>query len=102
MLQRTYGTITKQDLLWQANRVAERFNNANFKAKRSGRIQQIKSVEVIEHGTTVYFWCINMNNFNVYVGSKRSTYNKLNELLIHICCEENKDYINISDFIVKR
>ena len=33
MLARTYGTITKQDLLLKANRVAERFNNANFKAK---------------------------------------------------------------------
>ena len=47
MLQRTYGTITKQDLLWQANRVAERFNNANFKAKRSGCVQHINRVEVV-------------------------------------------------------
>ena len=83
------------------NNVKERFNNANFRSKTSGRIQQIKSVEVIEHGTTVYFWCINMNNFIVYGGSKRGTYNKLNELLMHICFEENKDHINISDFIVR-
>lgn len=102
MLARTYGTITKSDLLWQANRVVERFNNANFKAKRSGGVQHINRVEVVEHGTAVYFWCSRMCNFVVYGGSKRGTYEKLHELLIHICFEENKDYINISDFIVKR
>lgn len=102
MLQRTYGTITKQDLLWQANRVVERFNNANFKAKISGCVQKINRVEVVEHGTAVYFWCSRMNNFVVYGGSKRGTYEKLNDLLMYICFEENKDYINISDFIVKR
>lgn len=102
MLARTYGTITKNDLLWQANRVDERFNNANFKAKRSGCVQHINRVEVVSHNTAVYFWCSHMCNFDVYGGSKRGSYEKLHELLIHICFEENKDYINISDFIVKR
>ena len=102
MLARTYGTITKQDLLWQANRVVERFNNANFKAKRSGWQQRINRVEVVEHGPAVYFWCSHMSNFVVYGGSKKGTYNKLCDMLLHICFEENKDYINISDFIVKR
>ena len=101
MLCKVYGNINKNSLLNMANNVKERFNNANFRSKTSGRIQQIKSVEVIEHGTTVYFWCINMNNFIVYGGFKRGTYNKLNELLMHICFEENKDHINISDFIVR-
>lgn len=32
--QRFYGTVTKKDLLWKANMVMERFNNANFKTKR--------------------------------------------------------------------
>lgn len=78
------------------------FINANFKTKRSGCVQHINRVEVIEHGTAVYFWCGHMCNFVIYGGSKRGTYEKLYELLIHICFEENKDYINISDFIVKR
>lgn len=102
MLARTYGTITKSDLLWQANRVVERFNNANFKSKISGGVQHINHVEVVEHGTAVYFWCGHMCNFVVYGGSKRGTYEKLHELLMHICFEEGKDYINISGFIVKR
>lgn len=102
MLTRTYGTITKEDLLWKANRVVERFNNANFKAKRSGCVQHINRVEVVSHNTAVYFWCSHMSNFVVYDGSKKGTYNKLSDLLMHICFEEDKDYINISDFIVKR
>lgn len=55
MLCKVYGNINKNSLLNMANNVKERFNNANFRSKTSGRIQQIKSVEVIEHGTTVYF-----------------------------------------------
>lgn len=43
-----------------------------------------------------------MCNFIVYVGSKRGTYDKLNELLLHICFEENQDHVDISVFIVKR
>lgn len=101
MLARTYGTITKDDLLCQANSVIERFNNANFKVKEVD-VQRINRVEVVSHNTAVYFWCSHMCNFVVYGGSKRGTYEKLHELLIHICFEENKDYINISDFIVKR
>lgn len=102
MLTRTYGTITKEDLLWQANRVVERFNNANFKAKRSGCVQHINRVEVVSHNTAVYFWCSHMSNFVVYGGSKKGTYNKLNELLMHICFYENNEYISLSDFIVKK
>lgn len=100
--QRFYGTCTKKNLLWKANTVKERFNNANFKAKRSGWQQKINRVEVVEHGTAVYFWCSHMSNFVVYGGSKKGTYNKLCDMLLHICFEENKDYISLSDFIVKK
>lgn len=102
MLSKVYGTVTKKNLLWMANNVKERFNNDNFKAKRSGGRQIINRVEVVEHGTAVYFWCGRMSNFVVYGGSKKGTYNKLNELLMYICSEENKDYISLSDFIVKK
>ena len=53
-LQRFYGTCTKKNLLWKANMVKERFNNANFKAKRSGWKQKINRIEVVDHGTAVY------------------------------------------------
>lgn len=99
--QRFYGTCTK-NLLWKANMVKERFNSANFKAKRSGGQQKINRVEVVDHGTAVYFWCSHMCNFVVYGGSKKGTYNKLCDMLLHVCFEENKDYISLSDFIVKR
>lgn len=102
MLCKVYGTINKNSLMNSAVNVMERFNNANFKAKRSGAIQKINKVEVVEHGTAVYFWCSHMCNFVVYGGSKRGTYVKLHELLIHICFEENQDHVDISDFIVKR
>lgn len=100
--QRFYGTVTKKDLLLKANMVMERFNNANFKAKRSGGKQIINRVEVVEHGTAVYFWCGRMSNFVVYDGSKKGTYNKLCDMLLYICSEENKDYISLSDFIIKK
>lgn len=100
--QRIYGTVTKKNLLWKANMVKERFNNANFKAKRSGWQQKINRVEVVEHGTAVYFWCSHMINFVIYGGSKKGTYNKLCDMLMHICLEENKDYISLSDFIIKK
>lgn len=102
MLSKVYGTVTKKNLMWIANMVKERFNNANFKAKRSGWQQKINRVEVVEHGTAVYFWCSHMSNFVVYGGSKKGTYNKLCNMLFYICSEENKDYISLSDFIVKR
>lgn len=102
MLSKVYGTVTKKNLMWIANMIKERFNNANFKAKRSGGVQHINRVEVVEHGTAVYFWCSRMCNFVVYGGSKRGTYKKLHELLIHICFEENKEHINLSAYIVKR
>lgn len=43
-----------------------------------------------------------MNNFVVYGGSKKGTYNKLCDMLLDICIEENKDYISLSDFIIKK
>lgn len=97
-----YGTVTKKNLMWIAKKVNERFNNANFKSKRSGWQQKINRVEVVEHGTAVYFWCSHMSNFVVYGGSKKGTYKKLYDMLFHICSEENKDYISLSDFIVKK
>jgi hypothetical protein len=102
MLVQTYGSITKKSLLNQVNMVKERFNNANFKSKRSGGKQIINRVEVVDHGTAVYFWYGRMNNFVVYGGSKKGTYNKLCGMLLHICFEENKDYISLSDFIIKK
>lgn len=102
MPSKVYGTVTKKNLMWIANMIKERFNNANFKAKRSGWQQKINRVEVVEHGTAVYFWCSHMSNFVVYGCSKKGTYNKLCDMLFHICSEENKDYISLSDFIVKK
>lgn len=51
MLIEVYGTVTKTDLKNMGVKVMDRFNNANFKAKRSG--------------------CSHMFNFVVYGGSKR-------------------------------
>lgn len=50
----------------------------------------------------VYFWCSHMNNFVVCAGTKKQTYERLIELLIHICATEHEDHIDISDFIVNR
>lgn len=97
-----YGTITKKSLLDKANMVKERFNHANFKSKQTNSIQRINKVEVIEHGTAVYFWCSHMNNFVVSNGTKKQTYKRLSELLMHICAVEHEDHIDISYFIVKR
>lgn len=101
MSYEVYGTITKKSLLDKANLIKERFNNANFKSKSTNSIQHINKVEVIEYGMAVYFWCSHMNNFVVSNGKKKQTYKRLSELLTHICFEENKDHIDISDFIVK-
>lgn len=97
-----YGSITKKSLLDKANIIKYRFNNANFKSKSTNSIQRINNVEVIEHGMAVYFWCSNMNNFVVSAGTKKQTYNRLSELLMHICAVEHEDHIDISDFIVNR
>lgn len=97
-----YGSITKKSLLDKANIVKERFNNANFKSKSTNLIQHINKIEVIEHGMAVYFWCSHMNNFVVSAGTKKQTYKRLSELLMHICALEHEDHIDISDFIVKR
>lgn len=50
----------------------------------------------------VYFWCSHMNNFVVSAGTKKQTYKRLSELLMHICALEHEDHIDISDFIVNR
>lgn len=92
----------KKSLLDKANMVKERFNNANFKSKLTNSIQHINKVEVIEHGMAVYFWCSHINNFVVSADTKKQTYKRLNELLMHICFLENEDHIDISEFIVKR
>lgn len=97
-----YGTITKKSLLDKANIIKERFNNANFKSKSTDSIQRINKVEVIEHGMAVYFWCSHMNNFVVSSETKKQTYKRLSELLMHICTVEHDDHIDISDFIVNR
>ena len=41
-----------------------------------------------------------MINFVVSAGTKKQTYKRLNELLIHICANEHEDHIDIYDFIV--
>lgn len=101
-MNEVYGSITKKSLLDKANLVKERFKNANFKSKSTHSIQRINKVEVIEHGMAVYFWCSHMNNFVVSAGTKKQTYKRLNDLLMHICAIEHEDHIDISDFIVKR
>ena len=71
------------------------FNLSNFKSKTSGRIQLIKSVEVLEHGTVVYFWCSNMNNFIVGGNTKKETYKILVKLLADILFNEDENYFNV-------
>lgn len=102
MLTQIYGAITKKNLEYQGNIVKERFNKAGFKAKRSGFFQKINRVEVIEHGTAVYFWCSHMSNFIVYGDSKKGTYDKLNQMFMYISLHEHDTYIKLSDFIVRR
>lgn len=97
-----YGSITKKSLLDKANMIKDRFNTAKFKSKSNNSIKRINKVEVIEHGMAVYFWCSHMNNFVVSAGTKKQTYKRLSELLIHICAVEHDDHIDISDFIVNR
>ena len=60
-----YITISKKSLLDKANLVKERFNSANFKSKSTNSIQHINKVEVVEHGTAVYFWCSHMNMMSI-------------------------------------
>ena len=38
----------------------------------------------------------------VSAGTKKQTYKRLSELLMHICALEHEDHIDISDFIVNR
>lgn len=102
MKTQIYGTITKKDLEYQANVFMEKFNNANFKSKTSGRVQKINEIEIVENGMAVYFWCINMNNFAVCDGTKRQTYDRLQQMFMYISLHEHDTYINLSDFIVRR
>lgn len=44
MLTQVYGNVKKENLLWMANEVMERFNNANFKTKSSNLLQKINRV----------------------------------------------------------
>lgn len=96
-----YGIITKKSLLDKANLVKDRFNNSNFRSKTTNSIQRINKVEVIEHGTAVYFWCSHMNNFVVSAGTKKQTYKRLSELLMHICFLEHDNHIDLTQFIVR-
>lgn len=101
MLLETYRTITKEDLLYQANVVRERFNDANFKSKSSGRTQKINRVEIVDKGMAVYFWCSNMNNFVVCAGTKKQTYGRLQHMFMYICLHEHDDHIYLSEFTVR-
>ena len=94
-------TITKKDLLYEANIVKEKFNGANFKSKSSGRVQKINKVEVVEKGMAVYFWYSNMNNFAVCAGTKKQTYDRLLDMFMYISLRENNNYIYLSEFIVR-
>lgn len=75
--------------------VKEYFNSYCFKSKSSGYIQRINRVEIIEHGTTVYFWCSNMNNFIVVGDTKKGTYKKLISLLTDILYNKDNTYFNV-------
>lgn len=92
-----YGAyvVNKKTLYDLGCTVKEYFNLYDFKSKSSGRIQHINSVVVLEHGTTVYFWCCNMNNFIVNGNTKKETYKKLVRLLIDILCNKDEIYFNV-------
>lgn len=94
-------TITKEDLLYEANIVKERFNSANFKSKSSGRVQKINKVDIVEKGMAVYFWCNNMNNFVVCDGTKKQTYERLQQMFMYISLHEHDGHINLSGFTVR-
>lgn len=100
----SFGTnrnITKEDLLYEADIVKEKFNSVNFKSKSSGRVQKINKVEIIEKGMAVYFWCSNMNNFVVCAGTKKQTYECLQHMFMYISLHEHDEYIYLSEFTVR-
>lgn len=101
MLFGTNRTITKKDLLYEANIVKEKFNSANFKSKSSGRVQKINKVEVVENGMAVWFWCSNMNNFVVCYGTKKQTYGRLQHMFMYIYLREHDEHISLSEFTVR-
>lgn len=87
--------VNKKSLLDLGCMIKYYFNLSSFKSKISGRVQQIKSVDVLEHGTVVYFWCTNMNNFIVGGNTKKETYKILVKLLADILFNEDDDYFNV-------
>lgn len=101
MLLETNRIITREDLLYEANVVMEKFNDANFKSKSNGRVQKITEVEIIESCIAVYFWCHNMNNFVVCAGTKKQTYGRLQHMFMYIALHEHDDHIDLSEFTVK-
>lgn len=101
MLFGTNRTITKKDLLYEANVVKEKFNNANFKSKSSGRVQKINKVDVVENGMVVYFWCSNMDNVVVYAGTKKQTYERLQHMFMYISLREHDEHISLLEFTVR-
>ena len=101
MLFGTNRNITKEDLLYEADIVKEKFKSANFKSKSSGRVQKINKVEIVGNGMTVYFWCSNMNNFVVCAGTKKQTYGRLQHMFMCISLYEHDGYICLSVFTVR-
>lgn len=92
-----YGAyiVNKKSLYDLGCMIKEYFNSCCFRSKSSQRLQQIKSIEVLEHGTTVYFWCCNMNNFIVAGDTKKDTYKKLVTLLADILFNKDETYFNV-------
>ena len=98
-----YGAynVNKKSLYDLGCMVKEYFNSCCFRSKSSQRLQQIKSVEIVEKGMAVYFWCNNMNNFVVCAGTKKQTYERLKQMFIYISLHEHDDHINLSEFTVR-
>lgn len=98
-----YGAhvVNKKSLYDLSCIVKEYFNSCCFRSKSSQRLQQIKSVEIVEKGMAVYFWCNNMNNFVVCAGTKKQTYKRLQQMFIYISLHEHDDHINLSEFTVR-
>lgn len=92
-----YGAkvVNKYTLYELGCTVKEYFNSSEFKSKSSGRVQHIDRVELLEHGTVVYFWCFSMNNFIVAGNTKKDTYNKLISLLADILWHKDETYFNV-------
>ena len=92
-----YGAyiVNKKTLYDLGCMVKEYFNYYCFKSKSSGRVRRINRVEILEHGTKVYFWCCNMNNFIVAGDTKKGTYKKLIRLLSDILYNKDNTYFYV-------